>query len=478
MNTLVSFRLLFAIAVIAAIPSVSATNLWQVWQLAKVHAPALVQAEATLSEARAAHSAALAKLLPSLSLNASRIVDNQSSGGPEFYGSSIVQQTQSSNTQTNGWNMELDQPLFNWQAIQNLSAADYSEAAGVAQAEAARQAFMATLAQDYLAVLNAQALLEATREAQQGFDVQATQAAARYKAGVSGIIGTDETQAALAQAQAETLSAEQALQVARRALDTDAGIHIPGPFSELPATVEIHLPPTLDTATWITQALAQNPSLAAARLEQNSAGHALSAAHSGYLPAVSLVLSHQRNLVAGNQDYSVPSTSAVSPANQDASQNLIGVKLSWAIFSGGATSAASQTAEAQERSADATARTAELTVQSQINNALDGLENANKRVQQLRSGVVSAQAAVTATAAAVAKGLNSEQDLVIARQTLLSIKTAYAQAVVDLITNRVALAQALGTLTPELLSKLSKRLESISPDNESHDTTSDGEFSP
>ncbi|MGA9851703.1 MAG: TolC family protein [Gammaproteobacteria bacterium] len=468
-------HLLLMLAAITAIPSAHGTSLLQVWQLAKLHAPALVQAEATLSEAQAAHSAALANLMPSLNLNASRVVDNQSSSGPEFYGSSIVPVTQASNARTNGWDLELDQPLFNWQAIQNLSAADYSEAAGVATAEAARQTLMATLTQDYLAVLNAQAQLDATREAEHGFDVQATQAAARYQAGLSGIIGTDETQAALAQAQAETLAAEQSLRQAHRTLDTDTGVPVPGPFPELPATAALHLPPTISNAAWLRQALAQNPTLAAARLNQNSAGHALSAAQSGYLPAVSLVLSHQRNFVVGNQDFSVPGSILTSPANQDSSQNLIGVQLSWAIFSGGATSAASQTAEAQEESADATTRTTELTVRSQVNNALDGLESANKRVQQLRTGVTSAQAAVNATAAAVAKGLNSEQDLVIARQTLLSLKTAYAQAVVDLMTNRVALAQALGTLSPALLSDLSKRLESNQPYQGSNDTNINGE---
>jgi len=206
------------------------------------------------------------------------------------------------------------------------------------------------------------------------------------------------------------------------------------------------------------RALQQNPTLAAARLAQTSAGHALSATRAGYLPSVSLVLTHQRNFVTGSTDFSAPGSAVTSPATQDASQNVIGLQLSWAIFSGGATSAATQTAEAQQRSADASARTAELTVVSQVSNALDGLASDQQRVQQLRNGVRSAQAAVTATAAAVSKGLSTEQDLVIARQTLLTLKTSYAQAVVDLVNNRVSLDQALGALTPTLLSQLSVKI--------------------
>ena len=453
-----------ATALFAVAQTANATTLWDVWQLAEAHAPALEQAEATLEQAHATHSAALAQLLPALNLNASRVVDNQTSSGPEFYGSGIVPVSQASNTRTNGWDLQLSQPLFDWHAIQNLSAADYSEAAGVASAEATRQTLMATLTKDYLAVLNAQAQLAATREAQNGFATQAIQAAASYKAGLSGIIGTDETQAALAQAQAGTLAAEQALKQARRQLDTDAGMHISGPFPDLPANLSLRLPAGVNRDAYVQRALSQNPTLAAARLSQTSAGHALSATRAGYLPSVSLVLSHQRNFVIGSSDFSVPGSAVTSPATQDASQNMIGLQLSWAIFSGGATSAAAQAAEAQQRSADASARTAELTVVSQVSNALDGLASAQLRVRQLQTGVASAQAAVTATAAAVSKGLNTEQNLVIARQTLLTLETDYAQAVVDLVNSRVALDQALGALTPNLLSQLSGKIGRASID--------------
>lgn len=434
-----------------------ATTLSEVWRLAKAHAPALEKADATLEQARAAHSKALAQLLPALNLNASRVFDNQSASGPQFYGSDIVTVSQAANTRTNGWELKLNQPLFDWNAIQNLSAADYGEAAGVANAQAARQALMAALARDYLAVLNAQAQLAATREAQNGFATQAMQAEARYKAGVSGIIGADETRAALAQAQSETLAAEQALKQARRQLDTDVGTHVSGSFPDLPARLTLKLPEGRTPESYLHEALDQNPALAAARLNWRSAGHALSATRGGYLPTVSLVLSHQRGFVIGNTDFSAPSTTVTSPATRDSSQNVLGLQLSWAIFSGGATHAASEAAEASQRSADASLRTTLLTVKGQVSNALDGLTSNQQRVQQLQTGVVSAQSAVTATAAAVAKGLRSEQDLVIARQTLLTLKTGYASAVVDLVTSRLALAQALGQLTPEVLTQVSNK---------------------
>lgn len=466
--------LILAAALIAMVHPCHATTLTEVWQLAEAHAPALEQADATLEQARAAHSTALAQLLPTLNLNASRIVQNQSASGPQFYGSSIVPVSQSENTRTNGWDLELDQPLFDWHAIQNLSAADYSEAAGVAQAEAARQTLMTTIAADYFAILNTQAQLDASREAQDGFATQAFQAEARYKAGLSGIIGTDETKAALAQAQSETLAAEQAFKQAQRQLDTDVGTHVTGPFPALPTGLDLELPQGRRPADYLRVALDQNPALAAARLDLNSAGHALSATRGGYLPVVSLVLSHQRNFVIGNQDFSAPSTQVTSPATQDASQNMLGLKLSWAIFSGGATHAASETAEAAQNAADATLRTTLLTVKGQVSNALDGLNSNQQRVQQLQTGVVSAQAAVTATAAAVAKGLSSEQNLVIARQALLQLKTSYAGAVADLINSRLQLAQALGQLTPQVLEQVSHQFSAAPAASSSNSISSTG----
>lgn len=472
-------RLLILAAALAAVAyPCHAATLAQVWQLAEAHAPALEQADATLEQARAAHTTALAQLLPALNMNASRIVENQSSSGPQFYGSSIVPVSQAANTRTNGWELELDQPLFDWNAIQTLSAADSGEAAGVATAEAARQTLMVTLAQDFLSVVNAQAQLDATREAQDGFATQAMQSEARYKAGLSGIIGSDETKAALAEAQSETLAAEQALKQARRQLDTDVGAHVSGPFPSLPTGLVLSLPQNRTPEEYLRTALDQNPTLAAARLNLNSAGHALSATHGGYLPTVSLVLSHERDFVIGNSDFSVPGSALTSPANQDSSQNLLGLKLSWAIFSGGATHAASQAAQASERAADATLRTALLTVTSQVNNALDGLASNQQRVQQLQAGVVSAQSAVTATAAAVAKGLSSEQNLVIARQALLQLKTGYAGAVVDLVTSRLQLAQALGQLTPAMLTEVSAKFEAAPAASTSNSIPTTGDSAP
>lgn len=463
---------------IALASTVHATTLTDAWQLAEAHAPALEKANATIEQARAAHSTALANLLPALNLNASRIVNNQSSNGPQFYGSGIVPVTQSANTRTNGWDLELVQPLFNWQAMQSLSAADRSEAAGVASAEAARQKFLATLAGDYLAVLNAAAEFKATREAEQGFAVQASQSAARYRAGISGIIGSDETEAALAQAQAETLAAEAALRQARRVLDTDVGVPVPGPFPALPAMLAMRVPADTSEATWLRQALSQNPALAAARLSVQSSEHALSATRGGYLPTVSLVLSHQRNFVIGNQDFAVPGSAIAAPATQDASQNLIGVKLTWALFSGGATAAASESAEAGERLADVALRTTALQVTRDVRQALDGLRTDTRRVQQLHTGIASAQSAVTATAAAVAKGLRTEQDLVLTRQTLLALTTTYDRALVQLVNDRLALARATGALTPDLLERVSRQLESNAPVPPSTEPSPTGEPAP
>ncbi|MGH8279994.1 MAG: TolC family protein [Gammaproteobacteria bacterium] len=465
-------------ALLLVTPVAHATSLTDVWQLAEQHAPALEKANAIIEQARAQHSTALSQLLPALNLNANRVVDNQSANGPQFYGSNIVAVSQAANTRTNGWTLQLNQPIFNWQAMQNLSAADDGEAAGIANAEAARQSLMATLAQDYLAVLNAQAQLDASREAETGFANQAFQAEARYKAGLSGIIGADETEAALAQAQSDTLAAGQTLKQARRQLDIDTGTHVSGPFPALPAELVLPLPSDRGEAEYLRTALDQNPALAAARLEWSSAGHTLSGTHAGYLPSVSLVLSHERNFVTGSTDFAAPGSDVTSPATQDASQNVLGVQLSWALFSGGATRAASQAAQANERTADATLRTTQLTVKSQVSNALDGIASNQQRVKQLQAGVVSAQSAVTATAAAVAKGLSTEQNLVIARQALLQLKTGYAGAVVDLVTSRLQLAQALGRLTPALLAQVSRQIGTTPETSASNSLPPSGDTQP
>jgi hypothetical protein len=90
-----------------------AATLWQTWQAAQAHDPEFKAASAALAQARAAKPGALAALLPQVNGTLSRNYNNDSSEGPEYFGANqILPVSQSANTGTTNWQLELDQPLF------------------------------------------------------------------------------------------------------------------------------------------------------------------------------------------------------------------------------------------------------------------------------------------------------------------------------------------------------------------------------
>lgn len=451
-------------------PTAKAQTLWQVWQAAQQHDPEFQAARAALAAAQAAHPEALAALLPQLTASANRTVDNQSSSGPEFYGSQIVPVSQSANTRATDWQLQLSQALFDWSAIKNVEAAGLD----AASAAATYQSALATLAQKvvnaYLGVLGAQANLAATEATAKAFAEQYRQANARYRAGLSGIIGADASQAALATAEADVLDARQQLTAALATLSSLTVEPAVGRFPPLPLDYHIRVSGTEND--WRAKALSGNPELAAARLTARANEARVGAAESDYLPNVSLALTHSHYSESGSSDYAVPGSAVVSPAAQISSDNTIALELSWNFYSGGATRARVGQARATADESAANAATTRLDIARQVQTDYAALDVDAAVIVRLRAAVKAARDAVTATEKAVPVGVRTEDDLVIQRERLLTTEQQLDSAVTTSIQDQIALARAAGELTPGRIQSLSERLVHTKPPTTS--TTSPG----
>lgn len=437
--------------------SAHAATLWQVWQAARTHDPAFQAAAAALAKARAARPGALSALLPEVNGSLARTYENATSKGPEYFGQNqILPVSQVSNTGTTNWQLQLDQPLFDWSAIKNLQAADLDAAAAAATYQDTLAGLAVKVSTDYLNILSARATLEATLKTVNGFAEQSREADARYHAGMSGVIGADAARAGLESARGELLAARQQLTAARNTLAALTGGLLPGARASLPAHYDVQVEG--GEQDWLSRALKDNPRLAASRLSARADSHRVGAAESGYLPNVSLALIHNQQIQSGSSSYSVPGQEVPTPADYNATGNQIAVQLTWNFFAGGATRAKVDQAQAQADQSEATAASTRLDIVSEVKTRYAALNIDGQRLKTLRSAVAAARDAVKATTLGVPAGVRTEDDLVTQRERLLTAEQALNAAIATAVTDKLALVQAGGTLTDARLRALSHAL--------------------
>jgi outer membrane protein len=442
--------------------SASAATLWQAWQAARAHDPEFRAAKAALVKARTQKPAAIASLLPQVNTSLARSYDNNSSNGPQYFGGSgILPVSQASNTGTSLWQIELDQPLFDWAAIKNMQAANLDVAAAAATYQSTLDKLAAKVTQAYLNVLGARAALDATRETVKGFAEQSREADARYHAGTTGVIGADAARAGLESARGQLLAARQALTAADNALAALTGGVRPGRQATLPNHYRVSVAGA--QKDWLDRALADNPRLAAARLGSQADAKRIGAADSGYMPTISLALIHNQQIQSGNASYSTPGQVVPTPADLNATGNEIAVKLSWNIFAGGATRAKVSKARAQADQSRADAATTRLDVKREVKTRYAALLVDAQRLKTLRGAVTAARNAVQATTRGVSAGVRTQNELVTQRERLLSAEQALNLAISQAVEDEIALAQVSGTLTDKRLRAISRKLAITSP---------------
>ncbi len=435
-------------------------SLWAAWIAARTYNPQFREARARLAATRTKHPAALAALLPRLSLDADRLYTNAWSVGPEFYGSSLLTVEQSENTSQSYWTVTLTQPLFDWSAIEKLDAANADAAAAVATYAATRMTLIQTLVKRYLAVRVAQAQLSAIQKAQEAFAIEATQAHDRHRAGVRGIIGFEEARSAEASAQAQVIGARRALRHALSALTELTGPSFLARLSRRAQALPLIPFPPLTRREWIHEAQRTNPTVLAARLRARAAHAQVSAARGGYWPSVRLQLSHTRDLTGGTYGYAVPGVLDLpAPAANTAQQNLILLNLHWNFYAGGGTGASVDRAEDEADLARGQSERAALRSRTVAEEALSSLHADFAEVRAYEESALAAHRAVVATEDGVKAGLRSEFDLVNARLSLLSAETHLPTVHAALINDTLALESSAGLLTPVSLLELSRLLE-------------------
>ncbi|MDG1827904.1 MAG: TolC family protein, partial [Luminiphilus sp.] len=153
-------------------------------------------------------------------------------------------------TETEGWNVALAQPLFDLSAWYNLQSGQEFSKQAEAEFAAATQNLIVRTVDAYLAVLRAQDNLAAASAAERAFSRQLEQTQQRFEVGLIAITDVYEAEAARDLAEVQRIVEENNVAVAKERLSILTG-QTHGDLFRLSEDFEAQPPAPADRAAWV-----------------------------------------------------------------------------------------------------------------------------------------------------------------------------------------------------------------------------------
>jgi outer membrane protein len=434
-----------AIALLACLPlGAAAQNLTQVYMDARGY-------DAQYGAARQALQAGLerapqgrALLLPSINLTANAMRSHSESNTKD----ATLQPSFTRDIDSYGYALNFAQPLYrrqNWlQADQGELLARQAES----QFGQAGQDLILRAAQAYFDLLAAQDTLGLVRAQKVAIAEQLAQAKRNFEVGTATITDTHEAQARYDLSVAQEISAQNDVEVKRRALQQLTGKE----YSELKplrADVKLSPPDPNNMQSWVDLAekqsypvLVQQATTEIARLEakRNSAGNE---------PTLDLVASH---------NYTSQSATQLSVAGSNVTTDSVSLQFALPLYQGGAISSREREAaynlEKARQDLENARRGAALATRQAYLAVINGIA----QVSALEQALVSSQSALQSNRLGYEVGVRINIDVLNAQQQVFSTRRDLAVARYNTITNFLKLKAAAGTLRERDLDEVNRAL--------------------
>lgn len=442
-------RRCLALAVTTALfPVVSqATNLLQVYEMARAADPQLSAAESTRLYSVEGQVQARAALLPQMSGTATLARSRTEYDG--ISGSAISKNRQYS---ING-----SQTLFNWSQFSNLRSQREIAKAADFTLESAKQNLIVRSSAAYFSVLIGIESLIAAEANEASAKRQFDYAQKRLEVGLSPITDLHEARASYDQARADTITARNTLQDYYQALAEITGQPVTD-LRGLPEDFRPEVPAKFSNIDQlVNEATSNNPSLKAQQLQVNAAESSISAARGEHYPTLSLSGSLGKSKAWGSSSGAM--SALIPDRNQPISDtNNLQLTLSIPLFAGGATQSRVRQAIAQRDIQQDNYEQNKRTLNRNTRNAYQNMIAGISEVEARRLAVVSAQAALDASQVGLEVGTRTLLDVVQNQRILFSVRQAYVQARYNFLQNRLLLSQNSGTLSIEDVQEINQLL--------------------
>lgn len=414
-----------------------ANDLWTVYQAALDSDPAIQEALATRNSQREARPQAMAGLLPTLGLGGSRTTRTTDGTQVGLDGAGQIDLIDfSSRTESTGYTLSANQPIFRWDRWVALKQADLQVARAEINYEAARQDLIVRVAERYFGLLSALdnlAFAEANKEA---IARQLDQSRRRFEVGLIAITDVQEAQAGYDLAVADEIAAGRLVASAREQLREITGQYyqfLAGPGTDLPLVP----PEPADEDTWVRRALEDNLFLNAQRTTTDIIAGEISRARSGHLPTLDLTASRGR----------ADSSGATPFDTSDTESRTVQLNLNVPLFASGATRSRVRQAAYEHEAAKSVLERAARSTERSTRDAYLGVVSDISRVQALRQALASTETALQATEAGFEVGTRTTVDVLNARSAAFRARNDLARSRYDYLLNTLRLRAAIGALS-------------------------------
>ena len=436
---------LFAFAVLSIISPAGATDLLEIYHAAQGQ-------DALFNSARAARRAGQEKLaqgrallLPTVNLTANTTYNKNNiayRGTAPFPGGA-------SSYNSNGYAVNLVQPLFRQQNWLAYSASELQVAQTEAQFKVAEQELILRVAQAYFDVLLAHDSVQLAATQKSAIAEQLEQAKRNFEVGSATITDTLEAQARADLISSQEIAAQSNLEIKKSALQQLTNT-LPGSLRALGVQFQPEAPQPMDMEKWVASAQLGNLQVQVAQVSAELAEKEVARNRGGHYPTVDLVANYAENS-ASSGSFGVGS---------DSRNSSIGVQLNLPLFQGGATQSKWREATANRDRAQSELDNVRRTVAVQTRQAYLGVVNGIAQVQALQQALKSGESLRDASKLGQEVGVRTNLDVLNAHQQLYGTRRDLSQAQYSYLISQLQLEAAAGTLDEADLVKVNQALYS------------------
>jgi outer membrane protein len=438
------------------VPSAQALDLLQAWEQARQHDPQMQVVQATRSSVQAFEAQAQSLWRPVVMGSATvgaisaetRTTGAQFAvgGQPPMPGSFATSASAALSTR---WSLQAKQALYSLE--RQAQQAQLQQAAGVAEwrADLAQQQFMLLTVQRYFNVLLAERQLQVLKSQHAAVQRSLTEAQDRFAIGDLPVTDTHEAAARASGLQAQWLSADSELQMARQVLaeSTRLPAETLKPLTPKAAESAAASPPLDQVLTQVREA---NTGLRLKKAQWDVARHEVKKHKARGGVTLDLVAQAGRDRLSGDGDF--------GPAGNTQSQQMLGLSLNVPLYTGGYRSAKLQEAVSAQAQAEAEYELAVHQTQQQARSVWLALQTGPARLSALQAAWKASTARLDATRLGRQVGDRTTLDLLQAQNDAAQSELGWLRAQTELLQTRLQLDALTGSLTVQSLQGLNAQL--------------------
>ncbi len=412
-------------------------NLEDVYNIAETSDPQFKQVAAAKRAILELRPQAVAGFLPSASISANTISNDQDIGIEGFGASG------KSSFNSHGYSLDVSQPIFRGDRYFQLRQANSSIKQADAELSAAQQDLMLRVAEAYFNLLAAEDNLQFAEAEKKSLSKQLDQARQRFEVGLTAITDVQEAQAGYDLAVSQEIAAQNAIDNASEDLRAITGEYF-NELTGLSKDMPLIKPQPEEIDTWTNTALEQNLDVLSAHHAVDTAREEIRLQRSGHLPTLDLIASHGYDKSGGRFGASTIRATTV------------GLTLNVPLFQGGFVS--SKAREARQRLEEQLQRLeqARRQAQRQTREAYLGVISGISLVKALKQAVVSSETALLSTQAGFEVGTRTAVDVVVSERITFQARRNYSRSRYDYIVNTLRLKRAAGVLSTADLTHVSR----------------------